>query len=258
MFNWRDCYARYINLSHRKDRLAHMINELDRVQLSAERFEAIRTANHQWDAEKYGVMLRRTPGAVGCFESQLAVMKEALAADKSAFVMEDDLVFCSDIKERLDYIETFLNKQESWDVLWLGGTVHINPPWWHTGTNRDLPGSNLGRDAETTEDPRMLRTYGAFSTHAYIVNKDSIEKVNSMLDSIMHEAMGIDWAFIKLAPQLKCFMFLPGCVKQYDAVSDIGFGITKFSGFAMLGPYWWADKMEEFDPATFDFKEAKI
>lgn len=258
MFLWKDCYARYINLDHRNDRLYHMINELDRVGIVADRFKAIRTIEHEWDINKYGVMLRRTPGAVGCFESQLAVMKEALAAGKSAFVMEDDLIFGTDIKERLDYIEAFLNKQESWDVIWLGGTVHINPPWWHTGTNTDLPGSNLGRDAETTEDPRILRTYGAFSTHAYIVNKDSIEKITSMLDGIMHEAMGIDWAFIKLAPQLKCFMFLPGCVKQMDNMSDIGHGMTVFSGFARLGPYWWADKMEEFDPLTFDFKEAKI
>jgi len=144
--------------------------------------------------------------------------------------------------------------------------VHIGPAWWHTGSNRDLPSSNLtpsaeyaiGRDAETTEDLRMIRTYGAFSTHAYIVNLTSIAKVVSMLDGIMHEAMGIDWAFIKLAPQLKCYMMLPGMVKQMDNMSDIGFGITKFSGFSMLGPYWWADKMEDFDPATFDFKEAKI
>ena len=106
-FNWRECYMRYINLSHRKDRLGHMMSELWRVNLPASRFEAIKTSEHSWDPNKYGVMLRRTPGAVGCFESQLSVMKQALDYGKSAFVMEDDLIFCTDLHKRLDYAEAF-------------------------------------------------------------------------------------------------------------------------------------------------------
>lgn len=265
MFSWKDCHTRFINLSHRQDRLFHMLNELDRVQLEAERFEAIRTADHQWDYIKYGTMLNRTPGAVGCHVSQVEVMKEALSLGKCAFEMEDDLVFATDIKQRLDYIEKFVNEKEpDWDVIWLGGTFHVGPPYWHTGSNHLLPGSNLGKDAEATDDPRIFRTFGAFSTHAYIVNVNSIQKILDLFDQHIHTSIGIDYLFIKIQPQLKTFAFVPGCVKQIDNMSDIGQGMTVYSGFSRLNGsyensrYWWQDKMEDFDPLTFDWKEAKL
>lgn len=257
-FSWKNAYASYLNLDHRSDRLIHMKNELDRVGLNATRTKGQLPTHYDLNDPKVQVMKNRTPGAIGCYMGQLEIMKEAFQQGRSAWVMEDDLVFCSDIKSRLDYIENFLNLQDSWDVLWLGGTVHINPSWWHTGSNRDLPGSNIGRDAERTEDARMLRTYGAFSTHCYIVNKNSIERVMQLLNDVMIESMGIDWSFIKLGAKLKCFMFLPGCVKQMDNMSDIGHGITKFSGFSMLGPYWWQDRVDQFNPDGFNFGEAQI
>lgn len=268
MFSWKDCHTRFINLSHRQDRLFHMLNELDRVQLEAERFEAIRTADHQWDYSKYGTMLNRTPGAVGCHVSQVEVMKEALSLGKCAFVMEDDLVFATDIKKRLDYIQDFVNeKAPDWDVIWLGGTFHVGPPHWHNGQNTLMPigehgRSNLGKDAEATDDPRIFRTFGAFSTHCYIVNVHSIRKILDLFDHNIHYSIGIDYLFINLQPQLKTFAMVPGSVKQIDNMSDIGHGITKFSGFAALNGgydnsrYWWQDNMEDFDPSTFDWKEA--
>jgi GR25 family glycosyltransferase involved in LPS biosynthesis len=259
MFNWKNAYASYINLDHRKDRQAHMQAELQRVGLQAVRTPGILAKAYQWDMVKYGVMVRRTIGAAGCHMSQVGVMQTALVQGKDAFVMEDDLVFCSDIKERLDYIEGFINRQPEWDVIFLGGTFHTNPPWWHkAGHSMDLQDCNCGlcKDAEVTDDPRIMRTYGAFSTHAYIVNHASIIKILKYFDNNVHLSMGIDWLFIKMQPQLKAFCFVPGCVKQLDNMSDIGYGMTVFSGFSMLGPYWWADKMDEFDPTTYNWGEA--
>ncbi len=205
-------------------------------------------------------MLNRTPGALGCHISQVLVMGAACAELKHAFVMEDDLIFCSDFQKRLTYIDEF-TKTHSWDAIWLGATFHVNPPYWHTGKNPDLKGSNFGRDAELTDDPRMIRTYGAFSTYAYIVNLESIPKILALLDKHVHESMGIDWLFIKIQPQLKTFAFVPGCVKQMDNKSDIGKGWTIFSGFAKLNgtkensAYWWQDRMEDFLPENFNWKE---
>lgn len=261
MFKWKDTYKSYVNLSHRTDRFIHMENELARVGISAKRFPAFKTSDHHWDDYKTAGMVRRgTLGAIGCHYSQVKVMQYALDKGKSAFVMEDDLIFCTDIKERLDYIEAFLNKQESWDVVWLGGTFSVNPPYWHKiGHNSELPNCicNLGRDVEQTEDPRMMRTYGCFSTFAYIVNYRSLQKILDLLDDNVHLSMGIDWEFILLQPRLKTFAFVPGCVKQMDNKSDIGHGDTIFSQFESLGPYWFQDRMDEFDPTTFDWHEAK-
>ena len=252
-----ESWIKYINLRHRTDRKEHMEKELARIGIPAKRFEAIKTSEHPWTPWKTDVMKNRTPGAIGCHYSQVCVMAEAYQMNQHAFVLEDDVVFCSDFKQRINYIEKFLENKQ-WDIIFLGGTVHISPSYWHTGTNPDLPNTHLKRDAECTEDLRIIRVYGAFSTFAYIVNKDSIFKVMTLLDSIIHTSIGIDWAMIALGDKLINYMFLPGCCKQIDNQSDIGNGWTYFSNFSKLGPYWWADNMNEFDPSTFNFGEAKI
>jgi GR25 family glycosyltransferase involved in LPS biosynthesis len=251
----KNLHLTYVNLEHRPDRRLHMEAELKRIGLNAKRIPGILPHEYNGDPKKIQTMLKRTPGAIGCHFSQVKCMQEALSLHKHAFVMEDDLVFCSDFKKRLAMIETFTDEFE-WDVFWLGGTYHVNPAYWHTGRNPDLKDSFLGRDAELTSDPRIVRTYGCFSTFAYIVNVKSIEKILKLLDRYVAVSMGIDWLFIKLQPELFTFAFAPGCVKQMDNQSDIGTGITYFSGFEKLGPHWFQDKIEDFDPLTYCWNEA--
>lgn len=254
-------YASFVNLDSRVDRLRHMEKQLHNAGIKAIRQRGLLYNKDFTSLERFPVMLKRSPGAIGCHVSQVLIMTMAHAAGKHAFVMEDDLIFCSDFQKRLNYIDEF-TKNHEWDVIWLGGTFHVNPPHWHTGRNPDLPGTTLRRDAELTDDPRILRTYGAFSTYAYIVNVNSIPKILTLLDKHVHESMGIDWLFIKIQPQLKTFAFVPGCVKQMDNKSDIGKGFTIFSGFAKLNGtkeksmYWWQDKMEDFLPENFNWAEA--
>lgn len=253
-------YNAYINLDHRIDRREHMERELARIGIDADRVDGMNTKDPlRWSfSDKYKKMWERTPGAIGCHISQVNIMKNALILNRSAFVMEDDLIFCSDFHDRLSHIKDFTDKNE-WDVFWLGGTFH-SPAFWHPhGPSKMRPdcSANLGKDCEPTHDPRIMRTYGAFSTYAYIVNHTSIQKILDLFDQHLHESIGIDWLFIKLQPQLKCFAYVPGCVKQMDNQSDIGNGITKFSGFAQLNGtiensrYWWQDRKEDFDPTTF-------
>lgn len=258
---WKDCYVGFLNMDHRTDRLLHFNEEIKKLGIPANRVRGKRPEEFNLADPNIQVMKNRTPGAIGCHYGQVEIMKHADAARKDAMVFEDDVVFCSDIQMRLDYIEVFLNKNK-WDIFWLGGTFHVGPPWWHNGKNKHI--SALGRDAQTTDDARIMRTFGAFSTHAYIVNKNSIEKILRFLEFNVHLSMGIDWAMIKIQPDLLTYAFVPGCVKQMDNMSDIGGGITTYSGFSRLNGteensrYWWQDKMEDFDPLTFNWKEAKI
>lgn len=255
-------YNAFVNLDHRTDRREHMERELARVGIDADRFPGIRAQGTPLEQRPdVQVMRNRTPGAIGCHFSQIAIMRRAFISERSAFVMEDDLIFCTDIQERLFHIKQFTDSHD-WDVIWLGGTFH-SPAFWHPhGPSRMKPdcSANLGRDCEPTDNPRMVRTFGAFSTFAYIVNYHSIEKVLVLLDKHLHESIGIDWLFIKIQPQLKCFAYVPGCVKQIDNQSDIGTGITKFSGFAQLNGtlensrYWFQDRKEDFDSTTFVWK----
>lgn len=246
----KDCYASFVNLDHRTDRLETMRETLASAGISAERTRGILPDEVTWiPKNRVETMRRRTPGAIGCHAAQVSIMLKAHELKKHAFVMEDDLVFCDDFHERMAIAEEILSHRP-WDVLWLGGTFHVNPPVWHK--------EDLGRDAELLpETDRLIRTFGAFSTHAYIVNAKSLGRVLNLLDSVLDRTIGIDWSFIQLEPALDTYAFVPGCVKQYDNQSDIGRGVTRFSGFARLGPYWWQPRMEDFDPKAFDWSEAR-
>ena len=258
-FNWRDCHSVYINLDRREDRRIGMDKELTRVGLHAQRMKAIEVfENHNPD---YSKIFNRSRGALGCFLSQLSVMEQALEFGKAAFIMEDDLVFASDVKERLDYAQKFLNKTD-WDIFWLGGTYHLNPPRWHDyhHSNPELRDCDckLARDVEITTDARIIRTYGIWSTYAYIVN---YKKLPAIIDIIKKEAKNsyaIDHLFIRVQPKLKCYAFVPAMVKQYDNETNIqGNGIMRFSEFANLGKYWFSDKMNDVNPHDINWAEAR-
>src|SRR5579863_1801073 len=143
MFKWRDCYISFVNLDHRLDRREHAVNEFNKAGISA-----VRTAGmypHQFDRNDpdLQVQWKRTPGSIGCMFSQMKIMAVASEHGQDAAVFEDDIVLCSDFSKRMDYLQDFLNKQENWDVAWLGGTVHLNPPYWHRFGNPELPTTNL-------------------------------------------------------------------------------------------------------------------
>lgn len=250
-----NCHISFINLDHRKDRLDHMTSELDRIGLHASRFPGL--LPDQFTDAKYSVMRNRTPGAIGCHMSQVGVMKQALELGKHAFVMEDDIIFCDDFKERIEYISKFTDSSE-WDVIWLGASFHAPMPFWHpVGPSKMRPdcSARLGYDVQPTSDPRMVRTFGAYITFAYIVNVNSIQKIFDLFDKHIHESIGIDWLFIKIQPQLKCFSFVPGCIMQRDNISDIGKGMTVWSGQLNNGPYVFKKYMHEFNPEGFKWNQ---
>ncbi len=264
--NTENFYASFVNLDSRSDRLAHMLSQLDRIKLDATRTRGMKP--HEVIERKIatinqvGTMMRRTEGAVGCHYSQVQVMKDAFERKKHAFVMEDDLVFCNDFEVRFNYIQEWLGNHE-WDVVWLGASFHV-PPYWHciggSQDKRNDCSANLGRDCEVTDDPRMIRTYGAFATFAYLVNYNSIQKILDLFDQHIHKSIGIDHLFIRLQPQLNCFSFVPGCVKQMDNMSNIGTGITKWSGFLKLNgtyensSYVYQENISDFNPSSFKWQ----
>lgn len=267
MFKWRDLFIAYVNLSHRQDRRELMEAELKRVGIEAERFEAINTKDASWNRYPYQKMFLRTRGAIGCALSQMSIMQKAYDNGKGCMVLEDDLVIATDAIERLDYIEKFINEKEpDVDLVFLGGTVHCNRSWWHCQPHEHLLqpycNCNLQRDMERIEDKHMVRVYGMFSTHAYFIPFEKIPKILGLLNDIMPETIGIDFSLIVHQPNLKCFAFLPGTMKQYNAVSDIGEGVTYFENFSKLNgsiensAYWWQDKMNDFNPETFNWAEA--
>lgn len=266
-------YISFVNMDHRTDRLNHMEGQLQRVGLKAVRTRGMRPEEYT-GPQDVSKMRKRTPGAIGCHFSQVSIMEEARELGQNAMVLEDDIIFCQDFNERLAHIEFFCDNNE-WDVIWLGAAFHVNPGYWHMrreSVNKvDDCSANLGYDAKCTDDPRMIRTFGAYNTFAYIVNEKSIDKILTMFNSpwtrpsdgytfptAIGNSIGIDWLFISLQPQLKCFAYVPGCIKQMDNMSDIGTGMTVWSGHLNNGPYVYQENKNDFNPLTFDWHECKI
>lgn len=251
-----DCYISYLNLDHRLDRREHMEKELARVGIEAERTRGKLPNEFNLKNPKYKVQVNRTPGSIGCWAGMVEIAEKALTLNKHAMIFEDDLLFCDDIHERFKIIEEF-DKEYIWDVIWLGGTVHINPSHWHNGMNMDLITKSVGTDCLYVGHKYMFRSFGSFSTHAWILNKNSIRKVVDMLDDFQHLSMGIDHAHINLSSQLDNYVLLPGSVIQKDNKSDIGNGDTIFSSFRSLGKHWFTKTLSEFNHDTYNWGEAK-
>jgi GR25 family glycosyltransferase involved in LPS biosynthesis len=243
-------YTSYVNLDNRPDRKVLMEDQLVKAGISAERQRGFLPdevrERRRWD--EIAVMWNRTKGATGCWESQVEIMKKALEQGKHAFVMEDDLIFCDDIQDRLRHMEEFLTDHQ-WDIMWLGGTYHKEPTWHkrengkHTHADLLMCGCDKDCDWEPTDDPLIVRTYGCWSTYAYIVNKDRLAHILDSLDQNMYRSMGIDWTMILLQPQLYTYAFNPGCVIQRDNESNIGTGMTRFSVFSNLGDHWYKEHL---------------
>jgi FkbM family methyltransferase len=258
-FDWRaDSYPMFINLDHREDRRQHIKEQLERVGIKADRVRGVYF--HEVEDSKnpkYKTMVDSCKNQLGCYTAHINCLERAYKVGSSALIFEDDAYLCEDFLERMDYIQNFLNNNE-WDVVWFGGTYHLEPTW------HDLPHTNSGNldctctkgvDVERTDDPRIVRTYGCWSTAGYLVNYNSIPKILHMLEEVVHRSTAIDHSFIMIEPFTKTFAMIPALMKQIDNHSDNYDNINKFSDFAHLGRQWYADKMEDVDPSSIVIKK---
>lgn len=237
---------RWINLSHRQDRRDYMEGVLGKAGLRAERFEAFR--KEDWPGAMPPKMAA-TPNTLGNFLSHVALMDLAAATGRVVGVLEDDVVLCSDLAERLDYVARVFDRE--WDLFFLGATYHVNPPVWHKAT--------LGRDFELTGVRHIHRTYGCWSNYAYLVNPDRAARLAGLMRAGMAETAGSDTLLIELQrEQIACYSFTPGAAFQADMQSDIGRGVTVFSHFRQsLGPYVYAERLGDFDYDAYDWAEGR-
>jgi GR25 family glycosyltransferase involved in LPS biosynthesis len=224
----------YINLAERRDRLLHIHQELVKVGLTAERFDALRKEDYTGPPENVA-MMQHTPNTIGNWLSHTSVIAKARPGE-TVGVLEDDALLCSDMRQRLRYVQNEF--RQPWDIFFLGGTFHDDRAQWHP---------ELGKDHELTGIRHIVRMYGAWSNQGYLINGDSSAKILEKMQRVMPQSTGSDHALIQIQPELQCFAFVPGMVFQIDGPSDIGDGVTKFSNFLKMGRYVWTDTLAEFD-----------
>ena len=102
--------AYYINLEKRTDRKAHVENELEKIGIKAERFNAIQLPNGN--------------GALGCSMSHLKCIETAKKNNWAhVLVVEDDITFL-DSELFTKQLNKFLKYNKTWDVILLAGNNH--------------------------------------------------------------------------------------------------------------------------------------
>ena len=98
-------HAFYINLLSRPDRKQHVENQLKKIGMNAERFNAIKMAN----------------GAIGCSMSHLKIIETAKANDWGhVLIVEDDILFTNP-SLFINQFNKFLSKHKSFDVALIAG-----------------------------------------------------------------------------------------------------------------------------------------
>lgn len=124
----------YINLAKRVDRRRQIEDELAKMELKAERFEAILAI----------------PGSVGCSLSHIAVLKRAIAENwESVLILEDDFMFTANQRELEQKLQHFKSTVKSYDVLLLSCYLKQSAPY----------------------DNLLLRVKEAQTTSGYLVHK---------------------------------------------------------------------------------------
>lgn len=186
----------FINLDHRQDRLKHATEEFKKMNINAERVDAI----------------KKDIGAIGCTMSHIKCLEIAKKRDYDyVFICEDDIHFKNPdlLKQNLTKFHT--NAKINWDVLIIGG--------------------NNARPYQIVED-YCSRVFYCRTTTGYVVKKhmydillenfkESVDKLtkDSSKESIKKHAVDMYWQ--RLQYQNFWYMITPPTVTQYTSYSDI-------------------------------------
>jgi len=209
----------FINLENRTDRLEHALNEFKKLNIEAERINAIKMNN----------------GAIGCTLSHIKCIELAKSRNyEQVFICEDDITFLN--PELLkNHIELFANNDDIlWDVLIIGGN---NVPPYQQINNYCA---------------RVLRNQ---TTTGYIVKKqyydtllenfkESAEKLLRNPENKKQYALDIYWNRLQL--QDFWYMIIPPTVTQYENYSDIEEQYTNYD-FLMLDmdKTWYLEQLDQ-------------
>ena len=184
----------YINLEHRTDRLEHVQNELKKIGIKGERFNAIKTKS----------------GAIGCTLSHIKCLELAKERNyEEVFICEDDITFTNP-KLFLENLQKFCDNDDiMWDVLIIGGN--------------NVPPYKQYYDY-------CARVFNCQTTTGYIVKQDFYDIIiknfkeglfNLMKNPENKREYAIDIYWKKLQMENFWYMITPPTITQYTNYSDI-------------------------------------
>jgi GR25 family glycosyltransferase involved in LPS biosynthesis len=183
----------YINLDHREDRKENVENQLKSINVTGERFSAIKTK----------------AGCVGCTMSHIKCLELAIERNyEYVFICEDDIKFTNP-KLFLKNLEQFYQTSIPWDVIIVCG--NNCPPY--------LQISNF-----------CIRCKNVQTTTGYIVHNKFfntlLSNFKSGLTNLLREPenkkqYAIDMYWKHLQKDSYFFMIIPATVTQLESHSDV-------------------------------------
>lgn len=174
-----------INLKERSDKRTYMKKHLKSQGFDYDFFDATKHSNPKR----------------GCLESHLSVIKKTLDENnkvdeknktKYLLILEDDCKF-------IDSVKTMKEPPPSWDMLYLGGTVH------------------RVMDKEYNGYARVQ----CWTTHAYIINLTNVDLINKIMEASSYEGEIDRYYLEKIHPNFKAYMTDPMIAIQKEGFSDI-------------------------------------
>lgn len=195
-----------INLPHRTDRKAKIIEELARVKLTNYTFtEAIHGSTLDVEAmEKAGEIsfkcrkLKR--GEYGCYLSHLDVYKKIITSNEEMhLILEDDVFFVPSFKVKANTLLSKVAKIE-WDILYLG--VNNWNETHHQGT--------------FVQEGIYCPANPIWGTHAYVIKKSTLERI---IDLLMPIILPIDVKLMEMT-EIKKLVLTNNIVRNHNSESD--------------------------------------
>jgi len=207
----------FINLDHRTDRLEHAINEFKKMDINAQRVNAIKMKN----------------GAIGCTMSHIKCIELAKTRGwEYVFICEDDITFLNPdlLKKNIEMF--FDNDDILWDILIIGG-------------NNVPPYQQLNE--------YCARVFRNQTTTGYIVKKEYYDTLlanfkesaaNLLRNPENKREFALDIYWNRLQMQDFWYMITPPTVTQYENYSDIEEKTTNYD-FLMLDmdKPWFLERM---------------
>lgn len=194
-------HALYINLESRKDRKQHVESELEKIGVSATRFNAVKITN----------------GALGCSLSHLKCLEIAKTNNwEHVLIVEDDILFLNP-SVFINHFNIFLKKHKEWDVVLIGG--NNIPPY-------------------KTIDNTCVKVTKCQTTTGYLVKNHYYDKlidnfrngINLLLKNPDKRILyAIDKYWFQLQEKDSWYLIIPLTVSQKEGYSDIENKLTNYT-----------------------------
>jgi glycosyl transferase family 25 len=191
----------YINLKSRPDRKKHVEEQLKIINITAERFNAIKLPN----------------GALGCSMSHLKCIE--IARDNNwehVLIIEDDIKFLNPLLF-IKQINKFFNLHSDWDVVLIAGN--------------NLPPHEIIDDSCVKVAQCQTTTGYIVKKHYYNTLIENIREgiTNLIKEPKLHFLHAIDKNWFKLQQKDNWYLIIPLTVTQREDYSDIEKRATNYT-----------------------------